>query len=164
MFSMKCFRLAALTLAALGFGLAGTDASAQHCGSQRSGSHGHVSAGYHGGGYSVSVSYGTSSHNSRSGYRCESSDRYGHSNQGYDRYGSSGRSIEYRSSGHGYANSSHYTTTTTYHSAPSGYWGSVYCPPVYETRYNHCGTPYRVCVSPGHYDRVWVSTGGGYCR
>lgn len=40
----------------------------------------------------------------------------------------------------------------------TGYWARVYVQPVDEIRYRCCGTPYRVCVQPGYYKRVWVST------
>ena len=39
----------------------------------------------------------------------------------------------------------------------SGYYKSVWRPPVYQTHYDDCGRPVRVCVRRGYYDRVWVS-------
>lgn len=39
-----------------------------------------------------------------------------------------------------------------------GYWKRVYRSPVYETRYDRCGRPYRVCVREGYYERVWVDS------
>ncbi len=39
---------------------------------------------------------------------------------------------------------------------PRGYWRNQWCPPVYRTVYDRCGTPRRVCVRPGSYQRVWV--------
>jgi hypothetical protein len=53
--------------------------------------------------------------------------------------------------------------TVVYHTPqPTGYWKRVYHGPVYETRYDDCGRPYRVCVRAGYYERVWVSTGHRY--
>jgi hypothetical protein len=80
--------------------------------------------------------------------------------RGHDRHADYGRHhrsrhVTYRS------NTRCETTTVRYveHRQPSGYWTSVYRPPVYETRYDRCGNPYRVCVREGYYERVWVSTG-----
>ena len=42
---------------------------------------------------------------------------------------------------------------------PTGYWRTVYHPPVYRTVYDRCGYPRRVLVQRGHYDRVWVAYG-----
>lgn len=149
MFNLKCFQAAAMSLAALGFGFAGTDASAGSCGSQRSYSHGHhsgghVSASYRGDGYRVSVSVGSGRHYDR-GHATYRSSRH------YDR----GHSRSYNRS------YSRCDTPVVHHvqHQPSGYWSRVYRPPVYETRYRSCGTPYRVCIRAGYYERVWVTTG-----
>lgn len=51
---------------------------------------------------------------------------------------------------------------------PTGYWRTVYHPPVYRTVYDRCGYARRVLVHRGHYDRVWVAyerhTGHGHGR
>ncbi|MEO1236116.1 MAG: hypothetical protein AAFX76_04940 [Planctomycetota bacterium] len=44
-----------------------------------------------------------------------------------------------------------------HHDRDRGYHQRVWVPPVYETRYRRCGTPYRVCVSRGYYKQVYVS-------
>ena len=41
-------------------------------------------------------------------------------------------------------------------SSPRGRWEPRWCPPVYRTVRDRCGTVRRVCVSPGRYERVWV--------
>lgn len=40
---------------------------------------------------------------------------------------------------------------------PTGYWRTVYHPPVYRTVYDRCGYARRILVQRGHYDRVWVA-------
>jgi len=40
---------------------------------------------------------------------------------------------------------------------PSGYWKTVYHPPVYRTVYDCFGRPRCELVQAGHYDRVWVA-------
>ena len=155
MLSMKCFQAAAVALAAVGFGFAPAEASAGSCGKSRSydrGYHGHtsshVSAHYRGDGYRVSVSYG-SGHYDRGHYNRRSCDR---------------RTVTYHRSHHVersyHAPTRCETRTVRYvEHRPSGYWTRVYRPPVYETRYYACGTPYRVCVRAGYYEKVWVDTG-----
>ena len=47
-----------------------------------------------------------------------------------------------------------------------GYYENRWIEPVYATRYDDCGVPYRVLVREGYYDRFWVPghyvTGGVY--
>lgn len=142
MLTMKCFQAAAVTLAALGFGFTGPDAFAGSCGSQRSHHSGaRVSAHFGGDNYRVSVSVGSGRHYDR-----------GYSRRVYHNE----RSYHYRS------NRCDTQVVRYVETRPSGYWTQVYHPPVYETRYRSCGTPYRVCISAGYYEQVWVSTGN--CR
>ncbi len=37
-----------------------------------------------------------------------------------------------------------------------GHYTTRYIPPVYCTRYDRCGRPYRVMTKPGCYQKVWV--------
>ncbi|MFN3168622.1 MAG: hypothetical protein ACE37H_16305 [Phycisphaeraceae bacterium] len=159
MFSMKCFQAAAFATALVVSGFAGLDASAGHDRHNRScdrGSYSRVSATYGGDHYRVSVSIGSSSKH------CYSDRRVTY-RRGHDRHADYGRHYETRRVT--YRSSSRCDTTPVRYvevRPPSGYWTSVYRPPVYETRYDRCGNPYRVCVREGYYERVWVSTGD--CR
>ncbi len=38
----------------------------------------------------------------------------------------------------------------------SGYWKKVWCPPVYRTVYDPCGTARKICVRRGYYKNVYV--------
>ena len=143
MFNMKCLQIAGVCLAALGFGFTGTQAMAGPGGA----------------------------HRADDGVKSQRS-----CNSGYDRgygghHGYNGVSVSYHDRNFGvsvsYDSSRHYRSGHYGHydrgyrhvrSQPSGYWTSVYRPPIYETRYLPCGTPYRVCVRAGYYERVWVST------
>lgn len=150
MFSMKYFQAAAISFATLGFGFAGTDASAGSCSSHRS-HHGgsHVSAHFGGDGYRVSVRIGSGHHSDRHVTYRQSSHRH-HTSRHHSRHQTHSRCE---------------TRTVQYveYQPPTGYWTSVYRPPVYETRYDRCGNPYRVCIREGYYERVWVSTSNS-CR
>ena len=156
MLNMKCFQAAAVVFAVLGAAFVGPQAQAGHGSRDRScdrGSYSRVSASYSGDHYRVSVSVGSSSNcysTSNVSYRYDSGyrDSYRYESRHDDRY----------------RGSSCNTTTVRYVEVqqPSGYWSSVYRPAVYETRYDHCGRPYRVCVADGYYERVWVSTSN--CR
>ncbi len=48
--------------------------------------------------------------------------------------------------------------------APRGRWETRWCPPVYRTVRDRCGTLRRVCVTPGRYERVWVEFRVGHHR
>lgn len=165
MLKTKCFRVALLAIAVIGLGFAPAgDALAGDCKSSRSYdrgySHGHYSGhdrGYHRSS-GVSYHYRSSSHRNYSHSRVNAS--YRNDNVRF--------SVSVGSGGHyshhqpRYRSSSSCSKTVVYHSPqPSGYWKRVYHPPVYETRYHPCGTPYRVCVRAGYYERVWVSS--SYC-
>ena len=139
MFRKKALQAVALSLAALGMGLIGPEASAQN--------RGH-------GGYSDRH---TSDHHR--------GDRSSHHRQDYHRnrghsHQSSGRTFEYQ------RNSYNTRSYRQHHSRghSGGYWTRVYRPPVYATRYNRCGQPYRVLVRCGYYERVWVPYNRGTCR
>ncbi|MGB0767879.1 MAG: hypothetical protein ACPGYV_09220 [Phycisphaeraceae bacterium] len=172
MLKLKWVQVAAIGLAAVGFGVAPAgDADAGSCGNDRwsqdrwHGSHhrashdgwhrnsrgghyahrGHVQRGYHHNGYDSRARISYRNDNVRFSVNVGSHRSYGH------------QPTVHRNT--------HVQRTTVYHSNPrsGGYWSRVYRPPVYETRYRRCGTPYRVCVRAGYYERVWVST-GVYCR
>lgn len=164
MLSMKCFQVAVLAFAAVGLGFAPAgDAYAGSCKSDRSYDRGHISRDY-------------SRHSGHDRWR--SSSHRGYSNHGYD----SRTRVSYRNdnvrfsvnigSHRSYDRGYHQPTyrsgsscskTVVYHTPPpSGYWKRVYHSPVYETRYDSCGRPYRVCVRAGYYERVWVQS--SYCR
>lgn len=162
MFSSKCFQVAALVVTAIGFGLAPAgDASAGSCKSDRSYNNG----------------WNNRSHNVSYHSRHQSRD-YSHRDYSHSRVRASYRNDNVRFSvsvGSHRSNNYHQpryrntscSKTVVYHTPqhipqPSGYWKRVYHSPVYETRYASCGTPYRVCVRAGYYERVWVSTGHRY--
>jgi|GEM_PF-1764409 len=170
MLSLKFVQVAALALAAVGFGLApAADAYAGSCSSNRP-SHDR----WH------SSNYDRPSHD-RWHKPSSHTRHYSHRDTSHRSYGYDSRTrVSYRndnvrfsvSLGSGSSHSHHRSTyhnsypsrTVVYTSSRSnGYWTRVYRPPVYETRYRPCGTPYRVCVRAGYYERVWVST-GSYCR
>ncbi len=159
MLSMKCLQTLAVLLAAIGFGLAGTDASAGHDRDSRScdrDSYSRVSATFGGDHYRVSVSVGSGGHYDRGRYDRDCDRGYG--DRGHVTY-----SRTYHSERVYTAPVRYETQTVRYvETRPSGYWSQVYHPPVYETRYDRCGYPIRVCVREGYYERVWVSTGS--CR
>ena len=166
MLSMKCFQVAALAIAVVGFGLAPAgEAYAGSCKSNRSYDRGHQSRDYgHHSGHDRS--YRSSSHRdySRSGYDSRSRVTYRNDNVRFSvsvgshrSYGHDDYRPRYRST-----SSSSCSQTVVYQHPQSGYWKRVYHRPVYETRYDSCGRPYRVCVRAGYYERVWVSTGRHY--
>lgn len=152
MFNMKLLQGLALATAAGGFGLSAPDALAGGCSSgYSSGGYYHsgrnVSVGYHGPNFSFHVSAGRQHYRSSRSY-CDTPRVYYH-NTSY-------RST-YRSSAPVYHQTRH--VDVTYHQPapqPCGYWRQVWVPPVYATHYDACGYPYRVQVSAGYYDRVWV--------
>jgi len=154
---------AAVILAVLGLGFTAPDAQAKHrnstCSTTSSYHHGHH--GHHGH-YGHHSRY---SHHSR--YGNSSSTRVSYKNDGFsvslgfsssDRYHSTPR---YHSSSdsrvyHTPTTRHHTHTSRTVYVNSSGYWSQVYVQPVYETRYDHCGNPYRTCVRAGYWKRVWV--------
>ena len=174
MLSSKCFQVALLAIAAIGLGLAPAgEAYAGGCKSDRgsydrihSGSHYNQRSshnGWHGRSSGVSYHYRSSSHHDYSRSRTNVS--YRNDNVRFSVSVGSGRHHDYHQPR--YRNGSSCSKTVVYHTPqytppPSGYWKRVYHSPVYETRYDSCGRPYRVCVRAGYYERVWVST--SYCR
>lgn len=165
MLSSKCFQVAALVIATMGLGLAPAgDAMAGSCNSNRSYNDGWQNR-------SHNVSYHSGNH-----YRNNSHRDYSHSRVKASYRNDSVRfsvSVGSHRSSHDYhrpryrSSSCSSSGTVVYHTPqhnpqPSGYWKRVYHSPVYETRYASCGTPYRVCIRAGYYERVWVSTGHRY--
>lgn len=162
MLKFKCLQVAALAFAAVGFGLAPAgDASAGSCSSQRSYDRGHHS--------SQSRHYSRDSHRnshrdySHRGYDSRARVTYRNDNVRFSVNVGSNSSYSHQPT---YRNNTYHRNTVvhTTHSQPTGYWKRVYHSPVYETRYQPCGTPYRVCVRAGYYERVWVTTTTTYCR
>lgn len=155
MMSPKCLQAFALVIAVVGLGLAPAgDAAAGSCKSDRS---------YHDRSYHRS--YGVSNHYRHSSHRDYSHSRskvsYRNDNFRFSVSFGSGRHHDY----HQPRYRSSCSKTVVYHSPqpkPCGYWKRVYHSPVYETRYDDCGRPYRVCVRAGYYERVWVTTGHRY--
>ena len=175
MLSSKCFQAAVLAIAVFGLGLAPAgEAYAGSCKSNRGSSYDrghsgkHVSHrsshnGWHGRSSGVSYHYRSSSHHDYSHSRARVS--YRNDNVRFSVNVGSSRHHDYHQPR--YHSGSSCSKTVVYHTPqytppPSGYWKRVYHSPVYETRYSSCGTPYRVCVRAGYYERVWVST--SYCR
>ena len=169
MLSMKFFQVALLAIAAIGLGLAPAgDAFAGSCSSRPSHDRWHSSKHYdhrashdrwHKRSSGVSYHYRSGSHCDYSRSRARVS--YRNDNVRFSVSVGSGRHYDYHQPR--YRSGSSCSKTVVYHSPPpSGYWKRVYHSPVYETRYSSCGTPYRVCVRAGYYERVWVST--SYCR
>ena len=160
MLSMKCFQVAALALAVVGFGFVPAgDAMAGSCKSDRSYDRGHHSRDY---GYQSGHDrwHRSSSHRdySRSGYDSRTRVSYRNDNVRFSVSVGSHRSYDRGYHQPTYRSSSSCSKTVVYHHPQSGYWKRVYHRPVYETRYDSCGRPYRVCVRAGYYERVWVST------
>ena len=161
MLSSKCFQVALLAIAVIGLGFAPAgDAMAGSCKNDRS---------YNGDRWN-NRSYGGSTHYQNNSYR-----DYSHRDSSRSRVSATYRndnvrlSVSFgsqRSYGHhqpSYRNDTSCSNTVVYHAPqPSGYWSRVYRSPVYETRYDSCGRPYRVCVQAGYYERVWVSNGHRY--
>ncbi|MBX2852249.1 MAG: hypothetical protein KTR15_10935 [Phycisphaeraceae bacterium] len=170
MLSSKCFKVVLLAIAVIGLGLASAgEATAGSCKSDRgsydriqSGKHhNHRSShsGWHGRSSGVSYHYRSSSHHDYSRSRTKVS--YRNDNVRFSVNVGSSRHYDYHQPR--YRSSSSCSKTVVYHAPqPSGYWKRVYHGPVYETRYASCGTPYRVCIRAGYYERVWVSTGHRY--
>lgn len=162
MLKLKSCKVALLAIAVIGLGLAPTGvASAGSCPSERS-SHSRWDYSRHND-YRHSnnhwQSHGSSYHD-RHSYRHDST--YSRVNAGY-RHDNVRLSVSFGSS-RSYDSCAPVVRTTTcstpvivYNPPPSGYWTRVYHSPVYETRYDSCGRPYRVCVREGYYERVWVS-------
>ena len=156
MLRFKLFQVAALGVAALGMSLAAPDASAGSCSSRQSYnghghdynySHGHggyVSGGYRDGSVSLSFSVGSSRHYDS----CRTQPVF--TRTVYRTTSTCAPPVTYHARDRHHHQHSH-------HSQPSGHWSRCYRPPVYETRYYSCGTPYRVCVRAGYYENVWVS-------
>ncbi|MFK7788751.1 MAG: hypothetical protein AB8C95_04550 [Phycisphaeraceae bacterium] len=168
MLSSKCFQAALLVIAMIGLGFAPAgDALAGSCNNDRLS---------HGDRWN-NRSYGGSNH-----YRNNSHRDYSHRNSSRSRvnvtyrndnvrfsvgFGSdrSHRSRDYHQPRYHqpvHRSSNSCNTTVVYQHPQSGYWKRVYHSPVYETRYDSCGRPYRVCVRAGYYERVWVTTGRRY--
>lgn len=163
MLSSKCFQVGLLVIAAIGLGFAPAgDALAGPCKSDRS---------YHSDRWD-SRSYGESRH-----YRNNSHRDYSQRDSSHSRVKASYRNDNVRFSVSVGSDRSYRSydvhepryrserscrETVVYHHPQSGYWKQVYHSPVYETRYDSCGRPYRVCVQAGYYERVWVSTGRRY--
>ena len=172
MLSMKCFQVVALALAAVGFGLApAADVYAGSCSTNSRPSHDrwHSSQQHR----PSHDRWHSSSHNTRHysqrntshrGYDSRASVSYRNDNVQFSVSVGSGHT--YRQDRPSYHRDSYPTSRTVVYtnSQPSGYWSRVYHQPVYETRYQICGTPYRVCVRAGYYERVWISTSTTYCR
>lgn len=158
MLDMKLSQGLALLLAVVGFGFSAPDALAGGCSSGYSysyhgGHHGRsVSVSYHGPNYSFGVSVGGGHYSHRS---------YSHRSYSYCDTPRVAYNYTYRSSYRScepvYYAPRH--TSVTYHQPapqPCGYWRQVWVAPVYATHYDCHGYPYRVQVSAGYYDRVWV--------
>lgn len=161
MLDMKLCQGLAIMLSVVGFGFSAPEAFAGGCNSGYS-SHGHhgrsVSVGYHGPNFSFHIG----SHRSYHGhYRHRS---YSYCDTPRIRY-SSHRTTYHTT----YQRSSYRSYDTVYHAPrhtsvvvhqpapkPCGYWKQVWIAPQYDTRYDCHGHPYRVQVSAGYYDRVWV--------
>ncbi|MEM1356022.1 MAG: hypothetical protein AAGC44_15755 [Planctomycetota bacterium] len=149
MFSMKLSQGLALLLAVVGFGFSAPDAHAGGCGSGYSysyygGHHGrNVSIGYHGPNFRFHVGVGRNYHRSYSYCDTPRVNYYSHRSSyrsSYPTYRSTHRNVTYHQPSY----------------QRGGYWRQVWVPPVYNTRYDCHGYPYRVQVSAGYYDRVWV--------
>lgn len=163
MLSIKTFQATAAVLAVVGFGFAAPDAAAGSCSSNQPryyhgndaiGPHSrsHVNTRYGNSNFRISFEYGSYGH--------RQSDCRSHQRRGYG-YGYGNKHVDYRhvQAQPRYSQKTVCKTKTvrTSHGHSRGYWSRVYVPPVYETRYTRCGTPYRVCVQDGYYKRVWVS-------
>lgn len=169
MLKTKCFQVALIAIAAIGLGFAPAgDALAGGCKSDRpSHDRWHKSSHYdhrpshdrwHKRSSGVSYDYRSRSHRDYSRSRVKAS--YRNDNVRFSVSIGSGRSHGHHRPS--YRSGSSYGKSVVYHAPkPSGYWKRVYHGPVYETRYRSCGTPYRVCVRAGYYERVWVSS--SYC-
>lgn len=164
MLSMKCFQVAALALAVVGFGLAPAgDAFAGSCKSDRSYDRGHNSRDYgHHSGHDRWQRSSSQRGYSQRGYDSRTRVSYRNDNVRLSVSVGSSRSYDRGYQQPTYRSSSSCNQTVVYHNPQSGYWKQVYHAPVYETRYDSCGRPYRVCVRASYYERVWVSTGRRY--
>lgn len=161
MFGSKCLQVAVLAVAGFGLGLApASDAAAGSCKSDRSYSDRSYNRSHNVSYHSRSYSHRDYSHRDRSYSRVNATYRNdnvrfsvsigsGSHDRGYDRGYHQPR---YRSS------SCDRTVVVHHPPQPVGYWKRVYHSPVYETRYDSCGRPYRVCVRAGYYERIWVSS------
>jgi len=169
MLKTKCFQVALLVIATIGLGFAPAgDALAGGCKADRSSHdrwhqssrHHHRSSHdrWHKRSSGVSYHYRSRSHHHYSRSRVRAS--YHNDNVRFSVSIGSGRSYGHHRKPVYRSGSSCDTAVVVHHPKPSGYWKRVYHGPVYETRYHSCGTPYRVCVRAGYYERVWVS--GGY--
>lgn len=180
MLSMKFFQVALLAIATIGLGLAPAgDAFAGSCNSRPSHDRWHSSKHYdhrashdrwHKRSSGVSYHYRSSSHSDYSRSRARVSYRndnvrfsvsvgsgrhYDYHRPSYHKGSSCSKTVVYHQPR--YRSTSCSKTVVVHNPPPSGYWKRVYHSPVYETRYASCGTPYRVCVREGYYERVWVS-------
>lgn len=165
MFSSKWFQAASLVIVTIGLGFAPAgDALAGSCKSDRS----YHSDRWNNRSYGVSKQYRHSSHRDYS-HRDSSHSRvnvaYRNDNVRFSVGFGSHRSHDYHQPRYQHQ-PTHRTTscskTVVYQHPQSGYWKRVYHSPVYETRYDSCGRPFRVCVRAGYYERVWVSNGHRY--
>ncbi len=161
MLSSKCFQVALLVIAAIGLGFAPAgDAMAGSCKNDRS----YSSDRWNNRSYSGSKHYQSNSHRDYS-HRDSSHSRVkaSYRNDNVRFSVSFGSQRSYDTHQPRYRSSTSCSNTVVYHTPqPSGYWSRVYHSPVYETRYDSCGRPYRVCVRAGYYERVWVSNGHRY--
>jgi hypothetical protein len=170
MMKTKFFQVVLLAIAVIGLGFAPAgDAMAGGCKSDRpshdrwhnSSKHNHRPSHdrFHSRSSGTSYHYRSRSHSDYSRSRVRAS--YHNDNVRFSVSIGSGRSYGHHQPT--YRSGSSCATTVVYQAPqPSGYWKRVYHGPVYETRYHACGTPYRVCVRAGYYERVWVSS--SYCR
>ena len=161
MFGSKCLQVAVLAFAGIGLGLApASDAAAGSCKSDRSYNDRWDSRSRNVSYHSRYYSHRDYSHRDNS--RSRVSATYRNDNVRFSVSVGSDRSYDRGYHQPSYRNSSCDRTVVVYNPPPTGYWKRVYHSPVYETRYDSCGRPYRVCVRAGYYERVWVSTSN--CR
>ncbi|MEO0475370.1 MAG: hypothetical protein AAF085_05255 [Planctomycetota bacterium] len=182
--STKFFQVVLLAFAVIGFGFVPAgDALAGSCNSRPShdrwhGSHNNHRVSHdrwHGRSHGTSYHYRNSSHYGHSSSRAKVSYRndnvrfsvsvgsgrhYDYHQPSYHKGSSCSKTVVYQQPR--YRSTSCSKTVVVHNPAPSGYWKRVYHAPVYETRYASCGTPYRVTVRAGYYERVWVSTSHRY--
>ena len=156
MLSSKCLQAVMLAVAGIGLGVApANDAAAGSCRSDRSY---HDRPSHHDRGVSRHDRYGSQRHDSQRPANVS----YRNDNVRFSVSIGSGR--HYDSHQPRYRSQSTCNKTVVVYNPPKpcGYWSRVYHSPVYETRYDDCGRPYRVCVRAGYYERVWIATGSRY--
>lgn len=140
----RLFQAAALGLIVSCGALVAPQASAEHQSNQRQVT---IERNTRGGSVRVQVNTGRDDYRPAQRYEhVEHNDRY---RQG-DRYDRGDR----RDYGHRDHRPVHQPTCPP---PPSGYWKTVYHPPVYRTTYDCYGRPQCVMVRRGYYERVWVA-------